>query len=107
MRRISFLALRLVAGTARAQSPAVSDWGYYGGDGFAQRYSPLREINRDNVAQLKPAWRTHLARPHAGRSTWSAAATVHSTPASRPTPNGASWHTAPARAQRPCVAAAR
>ena len=48
MRRISFLALLLVAGTARAQSPAVSDWGYYGGDGFAQRYSPLREINRDN-----------------------------------------------------------
>lgn len=56
MRRISFLALLLVAGTARAQSPAVSDWGYYGGDGFAQRYSPLREINRDNVAQLEVAW---------------------------------------------------
>ncbi|MGE0583262.1 MAG: pyrroloquinoline quinone-dependent dehydrogenase [Steroidobacteraceae bacterium] len=50
------LALMLLAGAVHAQTPAVSDWGHYGGDGFAQRYSPLREINRGNVAQLEVAW---------------------------------------------------
>ena len=56
MRPITCLALLLAATTARAQSPNVSDWGHYGGDSFAQRYSPLREINRENVARLEVAW---------------------------------------------------
>ena len=50
------LALSLLAAAAHAQSPSVSDWGHYGGDSFAQRYSPLRQINRDNVARLEVAW---------------------------------------------------
>ncbi len=41
---------------ARAQSPEASDWGYYGGDAFGQRYSSVDEINRDNVAQLRSVW---------------------------------------------------
>lgn len=44
------------AGTALAQSPAASDWGYYGGDMFGQRFSSLDEINRKNVSHLRVAW---------------------------------------------------
>ena len=35
---------------------AEGDWPAYGGDAGAMRYSPLTEINRDNVAELAPAW---------------------------------------------------
>ena len=49
----------LLAGAAPpapAQSPAASDWGYYGGDAFGQRFSSLDQINRSNVAHLQVAW---------------------------------------------------
>jgi quinoprotein glucose dehydrogenase len=39
-----------------AQTPAASDWGYYGGDVFGQRFSSLDQINRNNVARLEVAW---------------------------------------------------
>jgi quinoprotein glucose dehydrogenase len=48
--------LLFFAAASRAQSPDTSDWGYYGGDIFAQRYSSLAEIDRDNVSQLAVAW---------------------------------------------------
>jgi alcohol dehydrogenase (cytochrome c) len=35
-------------------------WLTNGGDVFNRRYSPLRQINRDNVAGLKGVWRTRL-----------------------------------------------
>ena len=41
---------------ALAQSPDASDWGYYGGDMFGQRFSSLDEINRKNVSRLTVAW---------------------------------------------------
>jgi quinoprotein glucose dehydrogenase len=41
---------------ARAQSPAASDWGYYGGDALGQHFSSLDQINRGNVARLSVAW---------------------------------------------------
>jgi quinohemoprotein ethanol dehydrogenase len=41
-------------------SPPVNGWLTNGGTLFNQRWSPLTEINRDNVAQLKGVWRTHL-----------------------------------------------
>jgi quinoprotein glucose dehydrogenase len=44
------------AGSALAQSPDASDWGYYGGDMFGQRFSSLDEINRRNVSHLTVAW---------------------------------------------------
>jgi len=56
---IARIALRGVLGAAaaaHAQSPADSDWGYYGGDALGQHYSSLAQIDRDNVAQLKVAW---------------------------------------------------
>jgi quinoprotein glucose dehydrogenase len=41
---------------AAAQSPVVSDWGYYGGDVFGRRFSSLDQITRTNVRQLTLAW---------------------------------------------------
>src|SRR5262245_46784456 len=38
----------------------IDGWITNGGNVYNQRYSPLTRIHRDNVAQLKPAWRTHL-----------------------------------------------
>src|SRR5688572_1535679 len=69
--RSQFLASRLltlaliVAGMAApltnlrapaAASPANIDWPAYLGDKARSLYSPLRQINRSNVAQLKVAW---------------------------------------------------
>jgi quinoprotein glucose dehydrogenase len=31
-------------------------WAHYGGDAGASRFSPLVQINRDNVGRLEPAW---------------------------------------------------
>jgi PQQ-dependent dehydrogenase (methanol/ethanol family) len=38
----------------------TANWITNGGNVYNQRYSPLALINRANVAQLKPQWRTHL-----------------------------------------------
>ena len=38
----------------------TTDWLTNGGDLFNRRYSPLTQINRDNVADLKAVWRTRL-----------------------------------------------
>jgi quinohemoprotein ethanol dehydrogenase len=58
------------AETAISKAPAFSadelvawptrDWPTVGGNIFNQRYSALTQIDRDNVAQLKGVWRTHL-----------------------------------------------
>lgn len=44
------------ASLASGQTPAASDWGYYGGDAFGQRFSTLDQINRSNVGRLEVAW---------------------------------------------------
>ena len=41
-----------------AQGPSA-DWPYYGGDAGGSRYSPLTQIARGNVAELKIAWEYH------------------------------------------------
>jgi quinoprotein glucose dehydrogenase len=46
----------LAAHDAHAQSAAASDWGFYGGDMFGQRFSSLDQINRGDVGQLSVAW---------------------------------------------------
>jgi quinoprotein glucose dehydrogenase len=54
---VSLAALACGAATgASAQSPEASDWGYYGGDMFGQRFSTLDQINRANVKALRVAW---------------------------------------------------
>jgi quinoprotein glucose dehydrogenase len=65
--RIATLAtfvLATSAATAQVSPPQSSDgtfadWPYYGGDPGGGRYSPLTQINRTNVAQLKIAWEYH------------------------------------------------
>src|SRR5207247_285917 len=44
------------ADASGAASEAKSDWPAYLGDKGRSLYSPLRQINRSNVAQLKVAW---------------------------------------------------
>lgn len=40
--------------------PPTTNWPTNGGNLYNQRYSPLKTINRSNVAQLKGMWRTRL-----------------------------------------------
>lgn len=56
---LPWIALGTCAGAAAslpAQTPAASDWGYYGGNAFGQRFSTLDQINRSNVDRLEVAW---------------------------------------------------
>ena len=45
------------AAAASSGAPADVEWPYYAGNLAAQRYSPLDQINRDNVGKLEIAWR--------------------------------------------------
>jgi len=40
-------------------NPGRQDWAAYGGGPLNDHYSPLEQINRENVAQLKVAWTLH------------------------------------------------
>ena len=52
------LTLCLPASSADAQEGAAGgQWRHYGGDAGATRYSPLAQINADNVGDLEVAWR--------------------------------------------------
>ena len=41
-------------------APPTSGWPTNGGNWYNQRYSPLTQINRENVARLKGVWRARL-----------------------------------------------
>jgi alcohol dehydrogenase (cytochrome c) len=45
---------------AQLQAMPTTGWLTNGGNLYNQRFSPLEQINRGNVKQLKAAWRTHL-----------------------------------------------
>jgi quinoprotein glucose dehydrogenase len=45
----------------------VDGWAYYGHDAGGMRYSPLTQINRENVAKLKVAWTFHTGEISEGR----------------------------------------
>ena len=50
------------AAAAMAAAPAMAgdgDWPVYGHDPGGMRFSPLTQITRENVAQLKIAWTFH------------------------------------------------
>ncbi len=52
------LAISISALPAGAQNGAThGEWHYYGGDSGNTKYSPLEQINRDNVQDLEIAWR--------------------------------------------------
>jgi len=50
---------RAGAQSSNPEGATKNDWAYYGHDAGGTRYSPLAQINRDNVAQLKVAWVFH------------------------------------------------
>lgn len=59
MKSIVLLASALfvfVSGFVFLPGPGDVNWTEYNGDGSKSHYSPLRQINKENVAQLKPAW---------------------------------------------------
>ncbi len=58
--------LTLVAALAAGSALPGNDWITNGGNLFNQRYSPLTQINRDNVRDLEAQWRTHLDGSGAG-----------------------------------------
>jgi quinoprotein glucose dehydrogenase len=47
------------AQSSNSSGAPKDDWAYYGHDAGGTRYSPLTQINRENVAQLKVAWVFH------------------------------------------------
>ena len=51
--------LLALAGRACGQSNRSVDWPRVGNDSGCMRYSELEQINRDNVARLKPVWIYH------------------------------------------------
>ena len=54
---LSFVVVIGVLSVANAQKEKPSaDWPAYGRDAGGSRFSPLAQINRGNVAQLKTAW---------------------------------------------------
>ena len=65
MRAVALASLLLVAAVGVSLSAAeptdggIADWTYYGGDPGGSRYSPLTQINKSNVAELKAAWEYH------------------------------------------------
>src|SRR5579872_4841733 len=61
MRIFVTVAFCLLTFAARAigQSAGNVDWPRVGNDAGCMRYSELTQINRDNVARLKPAWTYH------------------------------------------------
>ncbi len=48
------------ASTNRSLAQSSDDWPYYGHDAGGMRYSPLAQISRQNVANLKVAWTFHV-----------------------------------------------
>src|SRR3954465_280187 len=56
---ICLWCLLAVAGRSDAQAVPTVDWPGVGNDPGCLRYSPLDQINRENVTRLKPAWTYH------------------------------------------------
>jgi quinoprotein glucose dehydrogenase len=63
----SLLLGACVLATAFGESTQNDDWPYYGHDAGGMRYSPVAQINRENVATLKVAWTFHTGDLSDGR----------------------------------------
>jgi quinoprotein glucose dehydrogenase len=53
--------------SALPEQDSEGQWTYYGHDAGGMRYSPLTQINRDNVSTLKVAWTFHTGDVSEGR----------------------------------------
>jgi glucose dehydrogenase len=57
---LAMVGLSTICAAAQKQTePESDDWPFYGHDAGGMRYSPLAEINRENVSKLKVAWTFH------------------------------------------------
>jgi quinoprotein glucose dehydrogenase len=56
---VAILAACIAAASTPADAGPVAEWPSYGNDPGGMRYSPLDQINRDNVKDLKVAWTYH------------------------------------------------
>lgn len=74
--RLLTLALSLFA----VHTLIAEEWRYYGGDAGGMRYSPLKQINRDNVTRLKVAWRWHSGEISDGKSGFPVRTAFEATP---------------------------
>jgi len=63
----SFLLGACVLAAAFGEGVRDDEWAYYGHDPGGMRYSPLGQINRENVATLKVAWTFHTGDVSDGR----------------------------------------
>ena len=61
------LLLSLLSATAVAAQD-TTEWRFYGRDPGGARYSPLRQIDRQNVGALAPAWTFHTGEVPTGRT---------------------------------------
>ncbi|MGA8100679.1 MAG: pyrroloquinoline quinone-dependent dehydrogenase [Candidatus Acidiferrales bacterium] len=60
---LALVCANIPGATAQSSHPANGsgdDWPYYGHDAGGMRYSPLAQINRENVDTLKVAWTFHV-----------------------------------------------
>ena len=57
---VAMVIVSALVSQAQSRPPAVAsaevDWLYYGGDPGGMKYSPLSDINTDNVQRLQIAW---------------------------------------------------
>src|SRR5258707_2442174 len=64
---VTAATVMVLASVARmAETPAGTangEWRYYSGDNGSKKYSPIDQINKDNVARLKIAWRRPALSP--------------------------------------------
>ena len=72
-----------VAGQPKASAPRVAgpafptEWPNYGNDPAGMRYSPLTQINRENVTKLKVAWVFHTGDMSDGKDSQGCGGRVH------------------------------
>ncbi|MGH7709664.1 MAG: pyrroloquinoline quinone-dependent dehydrogenase, partial [Gemmatimonadaceae bacterium] len=55
-RALAVLVVVAFSGCANAAPSGMVEWAAYGGDPGGQKYSPLADINRENVDRLTLAW---------------------------------------------------
>src|SRR5262245_62089440 len=55
----SFSALLLMQVVLGSFALRAQEWPHYGNDPGGSKYSPLKQINKQNVDRLKPAWTYH------------------------------------------------
>ncbi len=60
--------MRIAIWLAAACLCGAQEWRYWGGDAGGQKYSKLKQIDRGNVARLKPAWTFHTGEISDGKN---------------------------------------